>query len=172
MPAPDFGLTETQRDIRAMAADFVDTEITPHARAWDRAESVDRGIVLRLGDLGFLGLTIAEEYGGTAADMLQSYVLATEELGRGDSSVRGIVSVSLGLVGQDRRRPRHRRTEERGGFPCSWSAVVPWAASPSPNPAPGPTPDRWPPARSAAAATGRSAAPRCSSPTARGPRSR
>ncbi|NUP32654.1 MAG: acyl-CoA dehydrogenase [Streptomycetaceae bacterium] len=97
MPAPDFGLTETQRDIRAMAADFVDTEIAPHARAWDRAESVDRAIVKRLGDLGFLGLTIAEEYGGTPADML-SYVLATEELGRGDSSVRGIVSVSLGLV--------------------------------------------------------------------------
>lgn len=97
MPAPDFGLTDTQRDIRAMAADFVDTEIAPHARAWDRAESVDRGIVKRLGDLGFLGLTIAEEYGGTPADML-SYVLATEELGRGDSSVRGIVSVSLGLV--------------------------------------------------------------------------
>jgi alkylation response protein AidB-like acyl-CoA dehydrogenase len=97
MPAPDFGLTETQRDIRAMAADFVDTEIVPHARAWDRAESVDRAIVKRLGDLGFLGLTIAEEYGGTPADML-SYVLATEELGRGDSSVRGIVSVSLGLV--------------------------------------------------------------------------
>jgi alkylation response protein AidB-like acyl-CoA dehydrogenase len=97
MPAPDFGLTETQRDIRAMAADFVDTEIAPHTRAWDRAESVDRGIVKRLGDLGFLGLTIAEEYGGTPADML-SYVLATEELGRGDSSVRGIVSVSLGLV--------------------------------------------------------------------------
>ncbi|NUS54264.1 MAG: acyl-CoA dehydrogenase [Streptomycetaceae bacterium] len=97
MPAPDFGLTETPRDIRAMAADFVDTEIAPHARAWDRAESVDRAIVKRLGDLGFLGLTIAEEYGGTPADML-SYVLATEELGRGDSSVRGIVSVSLGLV--------------------------------------------------------------------------
>ncbi|WP_314174122.1 acyl-CoA dehydrogenase family protein [Streptomyces winkii] len=93
----DFGLTETQRDIRAMAADFVDAEIAPHAREWDRAERVDPGIPKRLGELGFLGLTVPERYGGTEADLL-SYVLATEELGRGDSAVRGIVSVSLGLV--------------------------------------------------------------------------
>jgi alkylation response protein AidB-like acyl-CoA dehydrogenase len=93
----DFGLSETQRDFRAMAADFVDAEIAPHAREWDRAERVDPGIVRRLGELGFLGLTVPERYGGVDADFL-SYVLVTEELGRGDSAVRGIVSVSLGLV--------------------------------------------------------------------------
>lgn len=93
----DFGLTEEQRDVRAMAAEFVDAEIAPNAREWDRAERVDPGIPKRLGELGFLGLTVPERYGGTETDML-SYVLATEELGRGDSSVRGIVSVSLGLV--------------------------------------------------------------------------
>lgn len=97
MTTRDFGLTETQRDIRAMAAGFVDAEIAPHARDWDRAEQVDPAIAKRLGELGFLGLTIPEQYGGVECDML-SYVLATEELGRGDSAVRGIVSVSLGLV--------------------------------------------------------------------------
>jgi alkylation response protein AidB-like acyl-CoA dehydrogenase len=97
MDTRNFGLTETQRDIKAMAAEFVDTEIVPHARDWDRAEQVDPVVVKRLGELGFLGLTIPEEYGGVDADML-SYTLVTEELGRGDSSVRGIVSVSLGLV--------------------------------------------------------------------------
>ena len=97
MDIRDFGLTETQRDVRDMARDFVDAEIVPHIRDWDRAEQVDPGIVKRLGELGFLGLTLPERYGGVEADML-SYVLATEELGRGDSSVRGIVSVSLGLV--------------------------------------------------------------------------
>jgi alkylation response protein AidB-like acyl-CoA dehydrogenase len=97
MLSRDFGLTETQRDIRAMAAEFVDAEIVPNIREWDRNEQVDPGIVKRLGDLGFLGLMVPEEYGGVDADML-SYVLVTEELGRGDSSVRGIVSVSLGLV--------------------------------------------------------------------------
>ncbi|MCP2166552.1 acyl-CoA dehydrogenase family protein [Goodfellowiella coeruleoviolacea] len=93
----DFDLTETQAAFRQLAAQFVNDEIIPHVREWDRREEVDRAIVPRLGELGFLGLTIAESYGGTPADMLD-YALVTEELGRGDSSVRGIVSVSLGLV--------------------------------------------------------------------------
>ncbi|MGW5152384.1 acyl-CoA dehydrogenase family protein [Rhodococcus koreensis] len=93
----DFTLDDTQQSVRQMAADFVDAEIVPNIRDWDRDESVDTEIVRRLGELGFLGLTIDEQYGGTEVDML-SYALVCEELGRGDSSVRGIVSVSLGLV--------------------------------------------------------------------------
>ncbi|WP_329114948.1 acyl-CoA dehydrogenase family protein [Streptomyces sp. NBC_01465] len=90
-------LSEEQSAVRQLAKDFVDREITPHVIEWDRAENVDRAIVKKLGALGFLGLTIPEEYGGSGGDHL-SYCLVTEELGRGDSSVRGIVSVSLGLV--------------------------------------------------------------------------
>ena len=90
-------LNEEQDAVRRLAADFTDREIVPNAAAWDRAEQVDRGIVKKLGALGFLGLTIPEEYGGSGGDHL-SYVLVTEELGRGDSSVRGLLSVSLGLV--------------------------------------------------------------------------
>ncbi|MCL7491109.1 acyl-CoA dehydrogenase family protein [Streptomyces sp. MCA2] len=90
-------LSAEQTAVRQLAEDFADREITPHATAWDRAEQVDRGIVKKLGELGFLGLTVPEEYGGSGGDHL-SYVLVTEELGRADSSVRGIVSVSLGLV--------------------------------------------------------------------------
>ncbi len=95
----DLALDEEHAALRRMAADFTDREIVPHAADWDRAESVDRGIVKRLGALGLLGLTIPEEYGGSGGDHF-AYVLALEELGRGDSSVRGIVSVSLGLVGK------------------------------------------------------------------------
>jgi acyl-CoA dehydrogenase len=90
-------LTEEQAAVRKLAGDFVDREISPHVRDWDRAESVDRAIVGRLGALGFLGMTVPEEHGGSGGDHL-TYCLVTEELGRGDSSVRGIVSVSLGLV--------------------------------------------------------------------------
>ncbi|MEU1227222.1 acyl-CoA dehydrogenase family protein [Streptomyces sp. NPDC005828] len=90
-------LSEEQEAVRRLAEDFVAREVTPHAAAWDRAEEVDRGIVKKLGAVGFLGLTIPEEYGGSGGDHL-AYCLVTEELGRGDSSVRGIVSVSLGLV--------------------------------------------------------------------------
>ncbi|MFG3383317.1 acyl-CoA dehydrogenase family protein [Streptomyces sp. NPDC047999] len=93
----DLELSEEQEAVRRLARDFVVREVAPHAAAWDRAESVDRALVRKLGALGFLGLTVDEEYGGSGGDHL-SYCLVTEELGRGDSSVRGIVSVSLGLV--------------------------------------------------------------------------
>ncbi|MFE6867001.1 acyl-CoA dehydrogenase family protein [Kitasatospora sp. NPDC057692] len=93
----DLELSEEQAAVRALAASFTDREIVPHATAWDRAESVDRTIVRRLGEVGFLGLTVPEEYGGSGGDHL-AYCLVLEELGRGDSAVRGIVSVSLGLV--------------------------------------------------------------------------
>ncbi|MFQ6851604.1 acyl-CoA dehydrogenase family protein [Streptomyces sp. 35M1] len=93
----DLALSEEQEAVRKLAEDFVAREVTPHVVAWDRAENVDRSIVGKLGELGFLGLTVPEEYGGSGGDHL-SYCLVTEELGRGDSSVRGIVSVSLGLV--------------------------------------------------------------------------
>ncbi|MFG2870283.1 acyl-CoA dehydrogenase family protein [Streptomyces sp. NPDC048338] len=90
-------LSEEQEAVRRLAEDFVAREVAPHVVAWDRGESVDRSIVKKLGAVGFLGLTVPEEYGGSGGDHL-SYCLVTEELGRGDSSVRGIVSVSLGLV--------------------------------------------------------------------------
>ncbi|MFJ7495303.1 acyl-CoA dehydrogenase family protein [Streptomyces sp. NPDC097727] len=90
-------LSEEQEAVRQLAKDFVAREIAPHVVEWDRAENVDKSIVKKLGSVGFLGLTVPEEYGGSGGDHL-AYCLVTEELGRGDSSVRGIVSVSLGLV--------------------------------------------------------------------------
>ncbi|MFD0025409.1 acyl-CoA dehydrogenase family protein [Streptomyces sp. NPDC058382] len=90
-------LSEEQEAVRQLAKDFVARDIAPHVVEWDRSENVDKSIVKKLGSLGFLGLTVSEEYGGSGGDHL-AYCLVTEELGRGDSSVRGIVSVSLGLV--------------------------------------------------------------------------
>ncbi|MEV6426135.1 acyl-CoA dehydrogenase family protein [Nocardia sp. NPDC051463] len=95
----DLQLTPTQRDLREVARAWVDKEVVPHAARWDRAESVDPEIVGKLGALGFLGIGIDEDYGGSGGDML-AYCVLLEELGRGDSAVRGIVSVSLGLVGK------------------------------------------------------------------------
>ncbi|MEV7184939.1 acyl-CoA dehydrogenase family protein [Kitasatospora sp. NPDC093102] len=92
-------LSEEQSAVRDLAASFTDREVVPHAAEWDRAESVDRAIIGKLAKVGFLGLTIPEEYGGSGGDHL-AYCLVLEELGRGDSAVRGIVSVSLGLVGK------------------------------------------------------------------------
>ncbi|MDI6100926.1 acyl-CoA dehydrogenase family protein [Actinoplanes sp. NEAU-A12] len=93
----DLSLTAEQQQFRDLAREWVDREVVPHATEWDRAEQVDTKIVGKLADLGFLGLGIDEELGGSGGDFL-TYCLMMEELGRGDTSVRGIVSVSLGLV--------------------------------------------------------------------------
>ncbi|HCO02236.1 MAG TPA: acyl-CoA dehydrogenase, partial [Actinobacteria bacterium] len=92
----EFELSPEQELVRQVAREFVDREIVPFAREWDRAERMDRGVVGKLAEVGFLGATISEEYGGSAFDTL-TYSLVIEELGRGDSSVRGIVSVNNGL---------------------------------------------------------------------------
>ena len=95
----DFSLTPEQELIRSSAREFCEREIVPHSRDWDRAEALDRGLVAKLAAAGYLGATIAEDYGGMGLDTV-SYCLLMEELGRADSSVRGIVSVNLGLVGK------------------------------------------------------------------------
>lgn len=95
----DLALTEEQRSFKELARDFLDHEVVPHRAEWDRAESVDTAIIPRLGEIGFFGLTIPEEYGGLGGDYI-TYCIGMEELGRADSSVRGIVSVSMGLVGK------------------------------------------------------------------------
>ncbi|HZD98462.1 MAG TPA: acyl-CoA dehydrogenase family protein [Micromonosporaceae bacterium] len=95
----DLSLSPEQEAVRQLAADFVDREIVPYAAEWDRREAIDRAVIKRLGDLGLLGLTIPEAMGGSGGDHM-AYCLVLEELGRGDSAVRGLVSVSLGLVGK------------------------------------------------------------------------
>jgi butyryl-CoA dehydrogenase len=95
----DLSLTREQELIRTSAREFCEREIAPHAREWDRAETMDREIVGKLAEVGFLGAVLPEEHGGMGLDTV-SYCLVMEELGRADSSVRGIVSVNLGLVGK------------------------------------------------------------------------
>jgi len=85
--------------IREAAREFAVREIAPHAREWDRAEETDPGLVAKLAEVGFLGAGWGDEYGGSGLDTV-SYCLVVEELGKVDSSVRGIVSVNNGLVGK------------------------------------------------------------------------
>ena len=95
----DLTLNEEQQAFRDLARDFLDREAIPHRTQWDRDESVDLDIIPKMAEIGFFGLTIPEEYGGLGGDYL-TYVLGMEELGRADSALRGIVSVSNGLFGK------------------------------------------------------------------------
>jgi len=93
----DLTLSDEHRQLKELAHRFTEERIVPHAVRWDREEAIDRDLVPALGQVGFLGLGIDEDYGGSGGDNL-AYCLVLEEIARGDSAVRGIISVSLGLV--------------------------------------------------------------------------
>ncbi len=93
----DFELTDEQRLIRETAKEFTDREIIPVVRENDRNEHFDLELVKKLGDMGFLGSIVAEEYGGRGIDY-RTYALIVEEIGRGDSAARTVVSVQTSLV--------------------------------------------------------------------------
>ena len=79
LPSPYF--REEHEMLRAQIRRFVETEVKPHAIAWEEAGWVPRDILCRMGELGFLGIRYPEEFGGSEMDALGSVVLA-EELGR------------------------------------------------------------------------------------------
>jgi alkylation response protein AidB-like acyl-CoA dehydrogenase len=93
----DLDLTDEQRLISETARDFVDNEIVPRARDNDREARFDMELARRIGAMGYLGATVAEEYGGQGLDYV-TYGLIVEQVGRGDSSARTVVSVQTSLV--------------------------------------------------------------------------
>jgi alkylation response protein AidB-like acyl-CoA dehydrogenase len=88
----EFELSAEQREIQALAREFADAEIEPHAAEWDREHHFPRDLYDRLGELGLMGVCVPEELGGAGADFL-SYMLVLEELSRGDAGVGVTVAV-------------------------------------------------------------------------------
>jgi butyryl-CoA dehydrogenase len=93
----DFDLTDEQRLIKDTAREFTDKEIVVQSRENARNHHFDLEIVKKLADQGYLGAIVPPEYGGAGLDYL-SYGLVVEEIGRGCSSVRTVVSVQTSLV--------------------------------------------------------------------------
>src|SRR2546423_3231608 len=60
----DFALTEEQKQIKQMVREFAESEIKPHLMQWDEAQHFPTDVFRKAGELGMLGVTIPEEYGG------------------------------------------------------------------------------------------------------------
>jgi alkylation response protein AidB-like acyl-CoA dehydrogenase len=125
----DFELSPEQREIQALAREFADAEIVPHAAAWDREHRFPRELIGRLGELGLMGVCVPEDLGGAGADFL-SYILVLEELSRADAGIGVTVAVhtsaaTLPIVrfGTDAQRdelvPPLARGERLGAFALS-----------------------------------------------------
>jgi hypothetical protein len=93
----DFQLSDEQRLISEAAREFADREILPRVRENDRAARFDRELASKLGEVGYLGAPVAEQYGGRGLDYI-GYGLIVEQVGRADSSARTVVSVQTSLV--------------------------------------------------------------------------
>jgi len=97
MSSNGYMLTEEQTMIRDTARDFAAKELAPHAAEWDASGEYPKDGLKRLGELGFMGMLVPPEYGGSGADHL-SYALAMEEISAGDVGTSTAMSVNNSLV--------------------------------------------------------------------------
>jgi butyryl-CoA dehydrogenase len=93
----DFSLTDEQQLIRATAREFTDKEVVPAAKQNSRDHRFDLDLVAKIAAQGYLGAIIPKEYGGAGLDY-RTYGLVVEEVGRGDSAMRTVISVQTSLV--------------------------------------------------------------------------
>ncbi len=92
----DFDLTEEQRLVRDTARDFAQREIAPKAAEIDKSGRWPAEIVAKMGELGFMGVAIPQEYGGAGLDSL-TYALVMEEISAACASSGVILSVNNSL---------------------------------------------------------------------------
>ncbi|HET6762762.1 MAG TPA: acyl-CoA dehydrogenase family protein, partial [Longimicrobiaceae bacterium] len=85
-------LAPPREHTRAAFRAFTDREVVPHAAAWDRAERISPGVIRGLAEEGWLGAILPVEVGGAGMDM-PTFAALNEELGRGCSSVRSLITV-------------------------------------------------------------------------------
>ncbi len=91
-----FELSEDHESFRKVVRDFAESEVAPHAAAWDKAHAIPVEVIHKMGDLGLFGLLAPEEYGGSGGD-LTSLCIAVEEIGRADQSLGVTLEAATGL---------------------------------------------------------------------------
>ena len=132
-------LTPEQQMIQAMAREFAESEVRPIAAEIDREARFPHETVKRMGELGFLGIAVPEQWGGGGADAV-SYVLALEEIAKACASHAVIMSVNNSLYcdpivkfGTDAQRERFLRPFASGAQIGCFALTEPEAGSDASN---------------------------------------
>jgi alkylation response protein AidB-like acyl-CoA dehydrogenase len=133
----DFSLSDDQRLIRDTVRRFMEAEVRPVIRQYDREEKFAAAELRRLGELGCCGMLVPEEWGGAGVDTL-SYVLMLEEVARIDASMAVALSVTNSVVawplfkhGTDAQRRKYLPKLARGEILGSFCLTEPQAGSDS-----------------------------------------
>ena len=131
----DFGLNEEQKQIKQMVREFGESEIKPHLMKWDEAQHFPVDTFKRAGELGMLGVTLPEEYGGAGLSYVD-YVNVIEELGVVDSgfalSVAAHNSLCTGhtyLAGNDEQKKKWLPKLTSGEWIGAWGLTEPGSGS-------------------------------------------
>ena len=128
-------LTEVQQEIQHLARKFAAGEIAPHAAKWDRDACFPVAVAHRMGELGFLGMLIPEEFDGLGLDTC-TYLVALEEIAAADASVAVLMSVHNSLptqmilrYGSDAQKQRFLKPMARGEWLGAFALSEPEAGS-------------------------------------------
>ena len=128
-------LSEEQQEIQRLARNFAANEIAPHAAQWDRDACFPVAVARKMGELGFLGMVLPEEYDGLALDTL-SYLLALEEIAAADASTAVLMSVHNSLptqmllhFGSEAQKERYLKPMARGEMIGAFALSEPEAGS-------------------------------------------
>ncbi len=128
-------LTEEQQEIQHLAREFAAREIAPYSAAWDRDAHFEPSLVQKLGELGFLGMMIPEQYDGLGLDTL-TYLIALEEIATVDASVAVMLSVHNSLPtqmllrwGTEEQKERFLKPMARGELLGAFALSEPEAGS-------------------------------------------
>src|SRR3989338_3725873 len=132
----DFELPEQHKMVLDLMLDFVKKEVTPEVvRGFEEKEEFPKGLVKKLGELGFLGIFVPEEYGGMGMDIL-AYAIDEEELARAWASLGLIMSANNSLsiypilkFGDERQKRKYLFSLARGRFLGCLALTEPEAGS-------------------------------------------
>ncbi len=108
----NFELTEEQLSVKEAARDFAQNVLKPGVIERDRDQKFPTEEIKQLGELGFMGMMVSPEYGGSGMDTM-SYVLAMEEISKVDASTSVCMSVNNSLVCWGIRKIWFRRAKTK-----------------------------------------------------------
>ena len=127
----NFNQTENQNLVRSTIAEFAKKEILPNVMKWDEAQQFPRHIFKQLGELGFMGILIPEEYGGAGMGY-NEYIIAIEELAKVCGSVglsyaahNSLCTMHLYSFGTEEQRRKYIPKLAGGEFIGAWGLTEP-----------------------------------------------
>ncbi|MDD5468333.1 MAG: acyl-CoA dehydrogenase [Anaerolineales bacterium] len=130
-----FPLTEEHEMIRQTARDFAQNEIAPIAAEFDESGEFPSETIRKMGEMGFMGIEVPEEYGGAGMDTL-AYVLALEEICKADAAHGTIMSVNNSLFcygllkyGSEMQKDKYVRAVASGKAIGAYSLTEPMSGS-------------------------------------------